>query len=58
MRILTSRSARFTRSLNYTLPEYRPSAPRGMKTQITVVAPLGRETSADVPAAARVSTKR
>jgi len=58
MPILNSRSSRFTRSLNYTMPEYRPSAPRGMKTQITVVAPLGRENSAESSSPQRVSTKR
>lgn len=43
MRMLTSRSSRFTRSLNYTMPEYRSAAPRGVKTRISVVAPLGNE---------------
>jgi hypothetical protein len=47
MRMLTSRSSRFTRSLNYTMPEYRPAAPRGVKTRISVVAPLGAERTSE-----------
>jgi hypothetical protein len=47
MRMLTSRSSRFTRSFNYTMPEYRPAAPRGIKTRISVVAPMGHERGSD-----------
>jgi hypothetical protein len=47
MRMLTSRSSRFTRSFNYTMPEYRPAAPRGVKTRISVVAPMGNERASE-----------
>lgn len=39
MRKLSSTSSRFTRSFNYTMPEYRASNPKARKTQISVVAP-------------------
>lgn len=47
MRMLTSRSSRFTRSFNYTMPEYRPASPKGMKTRISVVAPMGHERASE-----------
>ena len=47
MRMLTSRSSRFTRSFNYTMPEYRPAAPRGVKSRISVVAPMGNERASE-----------
>lgn len=39
MRKLTSTSSRFTRSFNYTMPEYRNSNPKARKSTISVVAP-------------------
>ncbi len=39
MAILTSRSHRFARSFNYTMPEYRNAAPSRHKTRIEVVVP-------------------
>lgn len=39
MRKLTSMSSRFTRSFNYTMPEYRNSNPKARKSTISVVAP-------------------
>lgn len=47
MAILSSRSTRFARSMNYTMPEYRPNSTRGASKNIKVVAPLGpnRETT-------------
>lgn len=42
MRLLNSRSSRFSRSLDYMIPEYRTNAPRGVKTRIDIVAPQVR----------------
>lgn len=43
MAILSSRSNRFVRSFNYTLPEYQPSSPRGQKSRISLVVPATHE---------------
>lgn len=43
MAMLSSKSHRFTRSFNYTMPEYRPSAPRGQKDRISLVVPATHE---------------
>lgn len=42
MAILTSKSTRFARSMNYTMPEYRPNSGRGSLHRLSVVAPLGQ----------------
>jgi hypothetical protein len=47
MRLLNPRSSRFTRSLNYMIPEYRTNSPRGAKTRIDIVAPSGRPRKSD-----------
>jgi len=39
MRMLSSKSSRFTRSFNYTIPEYRSSSPKARKTTLSVVVP-------------------
>lgn len=39
MRKLTSKSSRFARSFNYTMPEYRNSNPKARKSTLSVVAP-------------------
>jgi hypothetical protein len=39
MRKLTSKSSRFARSFNYTMPEYRNLSPKARKSTISVVAP-------------------
>lgn len=43
MAMLISRSHRFSRSSNYTMPEYRPSAPQMRKSRISVVIPATHE---------------
>lgn len=43
MAMLTSKSHRFSRSFNYTMPEYRPSSPPGRKQRISVVVPATHE---------------
>ncbi len=42
MAMLTSKSTRFERSMNYTMPEYRPNSARRTGNRISVVAPLGQ----------------
>lgn len=42
MRMIHSMSARFARSRNYTMPEYRSSRPRPRKRGISLAAPLGQ----------------
>jgi hypothetical protein len=39
MRKFSFKSSRFSRSHNYTMPEYRPSSPQARKTAISVVVP-------------------
>ncbi len=39
MAILTSKSNRFARTLNYTMPEYRAASPSRHKTRIEMVVP-------------------
>lgn len=41
MPMLNFTSSRFSRSLNYTMPECRPSTLRGKKSRISVVLPTG-----------------
>lgn len=41
MRMLNSTSSRFSRSLNYTMPECRPTEPKRVKPRISLVAPTG-----------------
>lgn len=41
MALLTSKSSRFARSMNYTMPEYRPNSARTASNRLSVVAPLG-----------------
>lgn len=43
MRMLSSKSTRFNRSFNYTMPEYRPQGPQSTKTRISVVSPVGHD---------------
>jgi hypothetical protein len=43
MAMLSSKSHRFIRSYNYTMPEYRPAGPRGQKSRISVVVPATHE---------------
>jgi hypothetical protein len=43
MPILSSRSARFTRSFNHTLPEFRTSAPKAPKGRLSLLPPLGQD---------------
>jgi hypothetical protein len=43
MAILSSRSHRFVRSFNYSMPEYQPSSPRGQKSRISLVVPATHE---------------
>ncbi len=43
MAILTSKSHRFSRASNYTMPEYRPSSPQMRKSRISVVIPATHE---------------
>ena len=43
MRMLNSVSSRFSRSFNYTMPEYRHSKPKGVKTRIALTAPVGQK---------------
>jgi hypothetical protein len=42
MAILSSKSTRFARSMNYTMPEYRKNTAHGSNARISVVAPLGQ----------------
>jgi hypothetical protein len=57
MAMLSSKSHRFNRTSNYTLPEYRPSSPRGQKDRISVVVPATHERSPD-QRASRSEVKR
>jgi hypothetical protein len=41
MAMLNSTSSRFSRSLNYTMPECRPTTPKGLKSRISVVLSTG-----------------
>jgi hypothetical protein len=57
MAMLSSKSHRFNRTSNYTLPEYRPSSPRGQKDRISVVVPATHERLPD-QRASRSEVKR
>lgn len=43
MGILSSRSARFTRSVNHMLPEFRSTAPKAPKGRLSLLPPLGQD---------------
>lgn len=43
MAMLTSKSRRFSRSFNYTMPEYRDSSPRGKKVRMNLAVPATHE---------------
>jgi hypothetical protein len=43
MRILSSRSSRFTRSVNHTTPEFRTTAPKAPKGRLSLLPPLGQD---------------
>ncbi len=43
MAMLSSKSSRFTRSFNYTMPEYRNPRPQAHKSRISVVVPATHE---------------
>jgi hypothetical protein len=48
MRILNSQSSRFSRTLNYTMPEYRAST-ASARTRLSLVAPTHPERRKDAP---------
>jgi hypothetical protein len=43
MAMLSSKSSRFVRSFNYTMPEYRSPRPQSAKSRISVVVPATHE---------------
>lgn len=43
MAMLTSKSRRFARTFNYTMPEYRDASPRAHKSRITLAVPATHE---------------
>lgn len=45
MRMLNAQSSRFTRSLNYTVPEYRSHSLHTARTRLSLVAPTHPERS-------------
>jgi hypothetical protein len=50
MRMLNSQSSRFTRSLNYTAPEYRSHSLHSARTRLSLVAPTHPERGKENPA--------
>jgi len=58
MRMLNSMSSRFSRSFNYTMPEYRPSQPKGAKTRLSLALPSVAVPSRDETRLSRSTRKR
>jgi hypothetical protein len=47
MRMISNQSSRFSRSLNYTVPEYRTSSLHSAKSRLSLVAPTHAERGKD-----------